>query len=414
MVVTWDSINKGTAVTLSNNDLTAMVSNYSSTARATVGKSVGKWYWEVSVDVFTNAVIGIVNSTAGINRTNNSTNAMYYNNLGTKWNGSSGTAYGNSYENNVISVLLDLDNGTIEFWKEGVSQGIAFTTVSSLGEVFPSVSSGSSSVGSTFTANFGASNFKYPIPNGYRSYDDSQSSLNKVIMKSNNKYYSTISNKVSYQPNMTSNTLPIPYMAEGNMRRSTTYDYWKVFNGTNRSETDSWQSSTSTGDKWIQLNLGTPKVVNELYLTSINHTSTIRSPRDFSILGSNDGINFKELYVTKNIITSWDIDETKYFKFNNDEKFLIYRILITRTLEDLDNYDVRIGKIEFGYDSEGLLQIPSYSEETIIKYGASNYLKFRDFNNVKHYLLQDTISENEQGLWTTTLSKKPLSIKFTQ
>lgn len=189
-VVTWDSVNKGSGVTLSNGNLTAVIPDYNNTVRATMSRNSGKWYWEIRCDSLSNAEIGIVNSTAGVGKTYDNINAMYYYSYnGNKWNGTS-SPYGTTYTTgDVISVLLDLDNGTIEFWKNGVSQGVAFTNVKSLGDVYPAVTSGSSSAGGTFTANFGANPFIYRIPNGYYSYDGNQrGAINKILILSNNVY----------------------------------------------------------------------------------------------------------------------------------------------------------------------------------------------------------------------------------
>lgn len=68
----------------------------------------------------------------------------------------------------VISVLLDLENGTLEFWKNGVSQWVSHTNIKTMGEIFPAVSAPQSAVTeSTVTANFGATPFKYKVPLGF-------------------------------------------------------------------------------------------------------------------------------------------------------------------------------------------------------------------------------------------------------
>lgn len=188
--VTWDSVNKGSNVTLSNGNLTATTPNYNNTVRATISRNSGKWYWEIKCDSLSNGFIGIVNNTAGVGRTYDNVNAMYYYSLnGNKYNRTAST-YGVAYSaGDIISILLDLDNGTIEFWKNGISQGVAFTNVKSLGDVYPAITSGSSTLGGTFTANFGASPFIYNIPKGYYSYDGNQHGIvDKILILSNNVY----------------------------------------------------------------------------------------------------------------------------------------------------------------------------------------------------------------------------------
>lgn len=191
--VTWDPTNKGGGVTLSNENLTAITPNTSNTIRASLGRATGKWYLEIKADAVAQIAIGIVNATAGVGNTINSVNSMYYLSYGgTKVHNTSNVAYGATYSTgDIISILLNLDDGTIEFWKNGISQGVAFTTVSTLGLVFPAVTGTSGSGGGTVTANFGASKFNYEIPKGYFSYDGSQyGGFNKILLSSNNKIYS--------------------------------------------------------------------------------------------------------------------------------------------------------------------------------------------------------------------------------
>ncbi len=46
---TLNPSDKGSAVTLSNSNLTATFSGGNGAVRATIGKSSGKWYWEIAV-----------------------------------------------------------------------------------------------------------------------------------------------------------------------------------------------------------------------------------------------------------------------------------------------------------------------------------------------------------------------------
>jgi len=60
----------------------------------------------------------------------------YYQETGTKLNNGGGTAYGSDYQaNGSIITLAFSDDGNLEFWKNGVSQGLAFSGLS--GAFFP-------------------------------------------------------------------------------------------------------------------------------------------------------------------------------------------------------------------------------------------------------------------------------------
>ncbi len=138
-------------------------------ARASMAVSTGKWYWEV---VFTN-LTGASYGMTGIDSFTVANNAMigstsgsygYYNNNGQKYNNNTGSAYGATYaDNDVIGVALDLDAGTLTFYKNNISQGTAFSGLS--GIFAPAFGE----YGSVLTANFGQRPFAYTPPTGFKA-----------------------------------------------------------------------------------------------------------------------------------------------------------------------------------------------------------------------------------------------------
>lgn len=92
-----------------------------------------------------------------------------YRNDGQKMNGGVAAAYGASYTaGDKISLLLDLNAGTLVFYKNGSSQGTAYSALS--GTFWIKV--GGDDLGSPqqeIIANFGASSFTYSVPGGYNS-----------------------------------------------------------------------------------------------------------------------------------------------------------------------------------------------------------------------------------------------------
>lgn len=163
-------------VTWSNGSLVTTITSRSGTFElSNIGKSSGKWYWEVELTDDAgrnNALIGV--STADKKHSFNylgSTGTVYKD-----WSDPSkvyGTKFGKGA---VISVALDLDNHTIQWYNDGVPQGVySFSATDMTGLVYAEVGTGESLSTRTFTANFGATPFKYAdkIPAGYLAYDQS-------------------------------------------------------------------------------------------------------------------------------------------------------------------------------------------------------------------------------------------------
>jgi len=177
--VTWSTTDKGSAVTLSNGNLTMSSSTgYTNGGiRATKGVSSGKWYWEYTL-VSGYFTVGIANINASLTTYAGSSNRV---NMYCKYNTSNGIIYpggmiygGSLNSGDVISVALDMDLETVVYYKNGISQGIAKSDIkSSIGDViYPYVSSGDTSSYSII-ANFGSSSFSYLLPIGYQSLNNS-------------------------------------------------------------------------------------------------------------------------------------------------------------------------------------------------------------------------------------------------
>jgi len=98
----------------------------------TISVSSGKWYAEFSINEST-SMIGIIRSSWNANIADSrfwadSLGYSYYGDNGQKYNNNAGTSYGATYTtNDIIGVALDLNNGTLTFYKNNTSQGTAFT-----------------------------------------------------------------------------------------------------------------------------------------------------------------------------------------------------------------------------------------------------------------------------------------------
>ena len=156
---TLNPLDKTAAATLSNGNLQALLNGVNYFAKSTIAISSGKWYWEVTASATAEDMIGITKSevvTTGYFGSQ-ATSYGYYKTNGNKYNSATGTAYGASYASgDIIGVALDLDAGTLTYYKNGVSQGTAFTGLS--GTFFAGVST--AGTGGTQTINFGQRPFE--------------------------------------------------------------------------------------------------------------------------------------------------------------------------------------------------------------------------------------------------------------
>ena len=170
----FNSLNKGNDVTLSDGNLqAASTSSSKDGVFGTIGVSSGKYYWEVeltSADGNTNAAIGVALGTLSPDAGSpTSAGAYFYSSYnGNKWLSSADSSYGNSYTTgDVIGVALDLDNNTLAFYKNGVSEGNATTSLPS-GTYFPYVGDNANNSAQTVVANWGQRAFSHSAPSNHK------------------------------------------------------------------------------------------------------------------------------------------------------------------------------------------------------------------------------------------------------
>lgn len=173
---TWNPSDKNANLTLSNGDLTVTGTTVGwCSARATIGKSTGKWYWEVHFDSgLTYLMLGVLTSsmtTANGNYVGIDTTGFGYLNGGTgqKYTNATGSAYAaTTYAaGDTIGVALDMDGGTIAMLKNNAALGTMFSGLS--GTFFPGVSHEGSGGNQVTTANFGATALTYSPPAGFNA-----------------------------------------------------------------------------------------------------------------------------------------------------------------------------------------------------------------------------------------------------
>jgi len=166
-----------------NLQVTSSATSYIDTA-GTFAVDKGKWFWEFKClsSATTNQGVGIVIASAAQNDYSfNASNQYRYMANGEK-NGTGGAvAYGASYTtNDIIGVALDCDNGTLIFYKNGASQGTAYTGLTNIlflpilvlysqQSSFPmQINFGSPPYSAnSYTDGAGFGNFSYAVPSGY-------------------------------------------------------------------------------------------------------------------------------------------------------------------------------------------------------------------------------------------------------
>ena len=133
----WDSADKDAGITLSNGDLTAAYS--SGVPRPGVGsttsKSSGAWYFEVVADAASSGswfTVGISPKSGGRNvDIGQNANTYGYGKQGSKYFDASygGIVWSSYTTGDVVGCAFDIDNNTIEFFKNNVSQGSVSVTL---------------------------------------------------------------------------------------------------------------------------------------------------------------------------------------------------------------------------------------------------------------------------------------------
>jgi hypothetical protein len=104
---------------------------------STIGMSSGKWYCEFvtkaqynSIGIVKDSIVALT-SPVGVD----ANGYTYYDTGGIKYNNGTATSYGASWTiNDIISITYDADTGSLVFYRNGVSQGVAFSGLS--GEFF--------------------------------------------------------------------------------------------------------------------------------------------------------------------------------------------------------------------------------------------------------------------------------------
>lgn len=350
-MITWDSINKGSTTVLSNGNLSATTPSSSAKARCSVGKTSGKWYWEISFSgTFGNPLIGILNDYSNLNSNDTSSTYVrgYYvdGRKSPEW-----VTYGAKYiSTDTISVLLDLDNGNLEFWKNGITQGVSHTNILTMGAVYPFVSSGQSSGDATvMTANFGASTFKYTPPTGYLPY--AWEKVDKFLILKDEIAYGAIPS-LPLIPILTSAT-----GSNGSVISSGAYtSNWFAFDG---------DKSTVYTTNFVP-SVGAPAYVGYKFNTpaTVKRYEFLVGLIDFKLMASNDGVSWVTLDTRSNIPVN--MTTVQSYIVPKASPYYYYKLETTKATSVRDW--IQFNAVQF-YDHTPVIITPTLEENDYSTYG---------------------------------------------
>jgi len=167
---TWNPSDKDADISLSGGNLVASITAAAGSLRGTRGRDpAGNFYFEITVGGATNHLVGVGSTSASLaNYPGVDANARaYYSVTGEKYTSNAGAAYGATYTvGDVIGVHMN--NGVLTFYKNGSSQGSAYTDLVGAASLFyPMWGPGTAGAGTrTGTLNVGASAFTGSLPSG--------------------------------------------------------------------------------------------------------------------------------------------------------------------------------------------------------------------------------------------------------
>ena len=185
---TMDTNHNSTGSSFSDGNLSVSNSTGWHSQTGTIGVTSGKWYYEWRKTSGSYTGVGWSNKKefAGNPSYNRVGGGIYLSHNGNKQSSDGSVSYGETYGNDdTIGVAFDRDTGTIEFFKNGISQGIAFigqtgSTTQYAGNVFYPEFHLYQSGG---TVNFGQKPFRFAPPPGYQPLNAANVLSDKVVAR---------------------------------------------------------------------------------------------------------------------------------------------------------------------------------------------------------------------------------------
>jgi hypothetical protein len=179
---TWNPLKRfNYNVTLANGNLDTSVTQTASTEVAVANMALpttGKWYWEVTLQTYTNASADVFLGVCTIaNATQNTASTVtsgggYYRGDGAIRNlsNSAQTSGGTWSQGDIIGIAVDVGAGTVQFYKNNVAQGATPSFSFTAGtELVPYIANDNSANAKVTNLNFGQRPFAYTAPSGYKA-----------------------------------------------------------------------------------------------------------------------------------------------------------------------------------------------------------------------------------------------------
>ena len=278
-----NAVNTYGSTTLSNGNLEAtLTTGGGAVAVGTIAVSSGKWYWEVTPSGSSNHWnIGIADSAAS-NKAFDGPNGWYYYADGRKVTNLSYTSYGSSFTGgDVIGVALDMDAGTVTFYKNNTSQGTAFNS-GIAGKLIQPALNISATNSNAFIVNFGQRAFAYTAPSGFKALVDTNLGA-PVVAKP-----STVMDVKLYTGNGSTQTI-------SGLGFSPDFAWFK---SRSVAENHVLSDTVRGADKQLFSNLTNAEQTNSTYVTSFTS--------DGFSLGSNTGTGGNNINGTTYVAWAWD------------------------------------------------------------------------------------------------------------
>lgn len=178
---TWNPLDKSANITLSNSDMTATASNTAwKSVRATLGKSTGKWYFEVRIDVaaanYNIIGVGQLGASTATYCGGNTVSWGYNGYNGNKFYNTASTAYGNTFTaGDIVGVAVDISAGKI-WWAKNNSWQASGDPAAGTGEAYSGLSGTLYPMFSPYTntnagtARFVTGDMSYSPPSGFTAW----------------------------------------------------------------------------------------------------------------------------------------------------------------------------------------------------------------------------------------------------
>jgi hypothetical protein len=186
---TLNPLAKGSDITLSDGNLSLSSSGNYGNSTSTIGVNSGKWYFEY-LTRSTTLGLGITKNIRFEQAPGNYTGSYCFiiaSNTPYKQTGGSASSYGAQPSvGDVIGVTFDLDSGTIETYRNGISQGEMYSNnadIKSGATFYAEVGDPTTSANIDGTVNFGQKPFKFPPPEGFQPLNTANTRPETVIAR---------------------------------------------------------------------------------------------------------------------------------------------------------------------------------------------------------------------------------------